>query len=60
MLISSWTAKSRPDSRVYSTKLKNRIRAQCPGMSEHKDILLVINKDIRYALNKAYENNYDD
>jgi hypothetical protein len=49
--------------RPHSTELKNRILAQFPDLSAHRDgrnILLAFNKDLGLALRKACDEDYDD
>ena len=50
-------------SRVHSTDLKNRILAQFPDMSAHKEgreVFLAFNQDIGLALKGASKTNFDD
>lgn len=49
--------------RQHSTRLKNRILAHFPDLTEHKegrDVLLVFDKDIGLALRKACDEDYDE
>lgn len=49
--------------KVNNTRLKNRILAQFPDVSDHRegrDVLLAFNKDLGPALKSACERNYDE
>ena len=48
---------------LHSTRLKNCILAHFPDLTAHKeghDILLAFNNDLRAALHRSFDHDYDD